>query len=106
MGVAGQAAGSGSSAAAAPAAQPQDQQQPQPSTLSGALGGALAGRFGLGRKKQTAQDQNASGTGSSSGSLLDMTIEMSGFSASPVDPALFEVPAGFKHVEPDSRRIR
>jgi len=44
--------------------------------------------------------------GSSSGSLLEMTIEMSGFSSSPVDPSLFEVPAGFKQVEPDSRRRR
>jgi hypothetical protein len=33
-----------------------------------------------------------------------MTVEMSGFSSSPIDPSLFEVPAGFKKVEPDSRR--
>jgi hypothetical protein len=44
------------------------------------------------------------GTDASAGSLLEMTVEMSGFSSSPVDPTLFEVPAGFKKVEPDTRR--
>lgn len=110
MGVAGQpAGGSGAGASNPPAAQqPQDQQQQQPSSLSGALGGALSGRLGLGRKKQTtsSQDQGGSAGGSSSGSLLDMTVEMSGFSSSPVDPSWFDVPAGFKKVEPDSRRMQ
>jgi hypothetical protein len=46
------------------------------------------------------------GAEGSSGSLLEMTVEMSGFSASPVDPSLFEIPAGFKKIEPDSRRAR
>lgn len=109
MGVAGQPAnGSGAGASNPPAAQqPQDQQQ-QPSSLSGALGGALGSRLGLGRKKQTtsSQDQGGSGAGSSSGSLLDMTVEMSGFSSAPADPSWFEVPAGFKKVEPDSRRMQ
>jgi hypothetical protein len=105
MGVSGQPAdGSVAAASSQPAPQTQDQQQP-PSTLSGALGGALSGRLGLGRKKQQTQDQSGS-AGSSSGSLLDMTVEMSGFSSSPVDPSLFEVPAGFKKIEPDSRRMQ
>jgi hypothetical protein len=108
MGIAGQpAAGSGATTSNAPAAQqPQDEQQQQPSTARGSLGSALGGRFGLGHKKQTSsQDQDATAGGSAPGSLLEMTVEMSGFSSSPVDPSWFEVPAGFKKVEPDSRRM-
>ena len=101
MGATGQPAGSGAGSSNQPAAQQsQDQQQ------SSGLGGMLGGRFGLGHKKQTSQDQGGSAGGSSSGSLLEMTVEMSGFSANPVDPSLFEVPAGFKQVEPSSRRTQ
>jgi hypothetical protein len=99
MGVSGQPAGSGATASNQQQSQDQQQQQQQPS-----ISGALAGHFGLGRKKTTSQDQSGAAGGSSSGSLLDMTVEMSGFSSSPIDPSLFEVPAGFKKVEPDSRR--
>jgi hypothetical protein len=35
-----------------------------------------------------------------------MTIEMSGFSAAAVDSSKFEVPAGFKQVEPEAARHR
>ena len=100
-------------------AQPQQQQQQQPQTQSqdqpatsprAAIGGALAGRFGLGRKKQTQQDtsssQSASAPQSGPGSLLEMTTEMSNFSPAPVDAARFEVPAGFKQIEPNLRRGR
>jgi len=48
----------------------------------------------------------SAGSASGSGSLLEMTVEMSGFSSNPVDASLFEVPADFKKVEPDSRRMR
>jgi hypothetical protein len=99
MGAAGQPAGTSSSDQSA--AQPQQDQQRQ----SG-LGGALAGHFGLGHKKQTSQDESGQQGGTAPGSLLEMTIEMSGFSAAPVDPSLFEVPAGFKQVDPESRRAR
>ncbi len=90
----------------APASQPaaeQPQQQEKPS-LGGALGGALGGKFGLGRKKnqdnqqQAPKEQPAQQQGSAS--LLDMTTEYSGFSTAAADPSLFEVPAGFKKVEP------
>ena len=108
MGVSGQAASSSGGSANPPAAQDsQDQQAQQPTSVGGALGSALSGRFGLGRKKQTtsSQDQGGSAGTSSSGSLLEMTVEMSGFSSSPADASWFEVPAGFKKVEPDSRRM-
>lgn len=99
MGVVGQPAGAGSSNQPA-AQQSQDQQQ------SSGLGGMLGGHFGLGHKKQTTQDQNGQAGGGAPGSLLDMTIEMSGFSSAPADPSLFEVPASFKQVESESRRMQ
>lgn len=96
MGGAGTAAaGDGTQPAAAPPAQQQQtQQSDKPS-----IGGALAGRFGLGRKKsQDAQPaQGQAGTGP--GTLIEMTTEYSGFSSASADPSLFEVPAGFKKVE-------
>jgi len=74
-------------------------------SVGGAIGGALGGRFGLGRKKQP-QDtpppaSAGSQGGSASGVLMEMTTESTGFSTAPVDASLFEVPAGFKQVEPE-----
>ena len=90
-----------------PAAQQQQQQQPQVPSVGGALGGALGGKFGLGRKKN--QDQQPAGAGntqapSNPGSLIDMTTESSNFSTAGTDPGMFEVPAGFKKVEPQKLR--
>jgi hypothetical protein len=105
-GTAGAPAGSG--------APPQQQQQPpadKPSVGS-ALGGALGGRFGLGRKKTTTDkpaDQPPAGDGQSQagpGSLLEMTTEMTGFSNNPVDPSLMAVPAGFKKVDPEMKKMK
>lgn len=95
MGGAGTGASDGSQTAAAPAAQQQQQQSEKPS-----IGGALAGRFGLGRKKS--QDAQPAGPGT----LLEMTTEYSAFSSASVDASLFEVPAGFKKVEPDTRKMQ
>jgi len=92
----------------------QAQQSEQPTSVGGALGGALAGRFGLGRKKKTQSDdsqqasssqaQPSGGAQSSSGSasLMETTIEMSNFSSAPVDGSKFEVPAGFSKVDEDA----
>ncbi|MFB3826407.1 MAG: hypothetical protein ACE15B_06540 [Bryobacteraceae bacterium] len=93
---------------------PQQEKQAAPSAGS-ALGGALGGRLGrfggFGRKKtpepQQQQQQQpeqppAQQQGqqqSAPGSLLEMVSELSGFSAAPVEPSKFEVPAGFKQVE-------
>ena len=89
---------------------PAAQQQPQPAqekpSVGSALGGALGGRFGLGRKKpqQESQPAPAQGGTQASGTLLETTTEMNSFSSNPVDASQFEVPAGFKKVEPDMRR--
>ena len=122
MGASGQpgAAGASSDGSAAPPPQQPAQQQPaaQPQSIGGALGGALGGRFGLGRKKTPPPADPpaapASGSGSASGgqaqgapgSLLEMTTEMSSFSSNPADESLFGVPAGFKKVDSDLKRIK
>ncbi len=89
------------------APQPAAQQQPaqdKPSVGS-ALGGALGGRFGLGRKKpQQDSSTPAQGGSQSSGTLLETTTQMSSFSSNAVDASQFEVPAGFKKVESEMRR--
>lgn len=99
----GQAAPAQSTTQAAPA-----QSSDQPTSVGGALGGALAGRFGLGRKKKTQTDDSQQTTGSQgqpangSASLMEMTIEMSNFSSASVDGSKLEVPAGFSKVEEDA----
>ena len=78
------------------AAAPQEQQQAEKPTIASVLG-----------RKKKADDADSTGQqGSESGSLMEMTMELSGFSAAPVDGAKFEVPAGFKQVEPDAGRRR
>lgn len=109
MGASGQpAAGSNGEASAPP---PQPQQQTERPSVGSALGGALGGRFGLGKKKTSSNDappqQNSTAQGSGqTGSLLEMTTVMSGFSTSPVDESSFAPPAGFKKVESDMKKMR
>jgi hypothetical protein len=95
----------GQQAAQAPP-QREEQQAERPS-----IGGVLAGRLGgFGRKKKSPdQEQQQSGDAQgqgqpvdASGSLMEMTMEVSGFSSAPVDGSKFEIPAGFKQVEPDA----
>ena len=79
--------------------------------MGDALAGALGGRFGgMGRKKKDgaapteapAAVKGAPVEGSFSGaaSMMEMTIETSGYATQGVDPGLFAVPAGFKEVKP------
>ncbi len=98
--------------ASSPGTQTSRNSSPPPASVSDALGAALAGRMGLGglgrRKKDTPADSSsnapASGDGgpnSVSGSLMEMTMEVTNFSSAPADPSLFEVPAGFSQVQED-----
>jgi hypothetical protein len=100
--------GAGSSRPADTQAAPppqQDQQQATKPSIGGALGSALGGRFGR-KKSQPDQQQQSTGSGSgSSGNLIEMTTEYSGFSSAAADSSLFEVPAGFKKVEANQRSI-
>jgi hypothetical protein len=100
MGVAGQPGVSGPSAAQ-PQDQPPQQQQPKPS-----LGGLLGRGIGVNRSKSSSSQPAQSSSNSNPGSLLEMTVEMSGFSSNPVDGGQFAVPAEFKQVQPDLRRMQ
>jgi hypothetical protein len=97
------------SSAQQPQAAPAQSSAPTPS-LGDAIGGALGGRFGLGRKKKPQQTeqpqpeaapQSQGQPTSGSASLMEMTIEMSNFSSSSVDGSKLDVPAGFAKVEED-----
>jgi len=46
------------------------------------------------------------GANGASGNLMEMTMELSGFSSGPVDGAKFDVPEGFKQTEPEMGRHR
>ncbi|MDQ1474506.1 MAG: hypothetical protein QOJ99_5986 [Bryobacterales bacterium] len=79
-------------------------------SVSGALGAAIGGRFGvggLGRRKKddtTVADANpqAGGTNTSApGSLMEMTMEVTRYSSASVDAVWFEVPSGFSQVQED-----
>ena len=59
------------------------------------------GSQGSGQAAGTQQQQSPAGD---SGLLLEMTTESSEFSTADVDAAKFEVPAGFKQVEPEMQR--
>ena len=85
-----------------------------PTTPGGALAKGLGGMFGgFGRKKkqQSTEDQTQSSqggsaqAGSGSGSLMDMTSEVTEYSADPLDGSLFEIPAGYKQVQADAEKI-
>lgn len=87
-----------------PQAGSQQAPAPKPSVsdaLSGALGSKLGGFGGFGKKKK--QDDAATtdkpADASSSGPLMEMTIDNTGFSTSGVDASLFAVPGDFKKVE-------
>jgi hypothetical protein len=71
--------------------------------LGGALGGKLGGLGGFGRKKkqddQAAASPAADKPQAGGGSLMEMTIDDTGFSTNAVDSSLFDIPAGFKRVE-------
>lgn len=90
------------------AGQQQQSAPPPPSvkeSLGGALGGALGGFGGLGRRRKQKEEPRQEGAApppqASSGpaSLMEMTTERSGFSSAPVDPAKFQIPAGYAKTE-------
>ena len=72
----------------------------------------MGGKFGLGKKKSqpaetpAAPSDAAQGPATVSASLLEMTTELSSFSSSSVSDAEFAVPAGFKKVESEMKRMR
>jgi hypothetical protein len=71
--------------------------------LSSALSSRLGG-FGFGKKKDPPPDQNpdqnAAQAQPTSAILMETQITTSNFSSAPVDPSHFDVPAGYKLVQP------
>jgi hypothetical protein len=106
----GAAQGSGQAApAASNSSSGQGSSDAPPQTMSGAIGSALGSSVlgGFHKKKSTPPpsqpapaDSSAAGTqGTSSTTLMEMTMQKSNFSQAPVSSSAFEVPAGFKKVE-------
>ena len=95
-------AGAAGSSADQPGSQESQQASARPS-LADALGSKLGGFGGFGRKKKddtdAPADGKASGQQAGGGSLMEMTVDSTGFSAAAVDASLFSVPADFKKVE-------
>lgn len=101
----------GEQAAALRAEQPEasaDEEQPSIGGALGRLGGL--GRLGrLGRKKEAPQQpvqQPAAAAQQGEALLMELTSEAEGFSTAPVDPSRFDVPAGFRQVENELKRMR
>ena len=107
MGAQGQPGATSSTDSTQKPSQQQQQQQPPPPERP-SLGGALGHRLGVGKKSQSSDTPpaQAGSSGDASGSLLEMQVEMSGFSSAPADSSLFSVPAGFKKVDSDMKRGR
>jgi hypothetical protein len=74
-------------------------QAPPPPAATGVAGalGRLGGIAGLGRKKNAGELTTVS---QSSGTLVEARTQISNFSGGPADAAKFEIPAGFKKLEP------
>jgi len=72
--------------------------------LSSAISSRIPGFGGFGKKKQQDpppdQSQNAGQAQPTSSILMETQITTSNFSSAPVDPSHFEIPAGYKQVQP------
>jgi hypothetical protein len=112
--------------AQAPPPPPPTQTQ-EPTSAKDAIAQGIAGHFGLGgfgKKKKKTDDApaaeappTANGTAGAAapapapapapatpGSLMEMTIEVTAYSADTLDKSLFDVPAGYTQVQPDPER--
>jgi hypothetical protein len=99
----------------------QDTTAPPPTSVGSAVAGAMAGRFGFGRHKKQADSASSAtaepaasaskpqqdGTAQqASGSLIEMTSEVTSYNSGTVDPAVFQIPADFQKVEEDYTKAR
>lgn len=89
---------------ASPPPQPSQRDSEAPESVGQAIGKALGGFGGFGRKKKKEEPRPQSVPAESSAapgetataSLMTMTTELKSFSKAPLDAALFEVPPGYK----------
>lgn len=91
---------------------PAAKEENKPKVSAGSvLGGALGGRLGgFGRKKQQdpppqEEQKQQQGQPAGQGALLEMETQYSNF-ATTADPSLFVIPAGFKQVESEMKKIK
>jgi hypothetical protein len=72
--------------------------------ISSAISSRIPGFGGFGKKKQQDpppdQSQNNGQAQRTSAILMETQITTSNFSTDPVDPSHFEIPAGYKQVQP------
>lgn len=72
--------------------------------MSSMISSRLGGFGGFGKKKQAApppdQDAAQAGAQAAAAILMEMQTTTSNFSSAPVDPSHFEVPTGYKQVQP------
>jgi hypothetical protein len=86
-----------------------DKDKPKTSSVVGnAAASAVAGRFGIGRKKEEKPAEKADDkTAPEAALLVEMTSQLSQFSTASIDASRFAVPAGFKEVEsPMAKRAK
>jgi hypothetical protein len=90
-----------------PSGDPEAPKEAKPKPSAGSIvGGALGGRFGLGKKKPQEEPQQQDGGKQAGGAtMIEMQTEFSNF-AQTADASLFEIPAGFKQVEHDMKRMK
>jgi hypothetical protein len=78
--------------------------------MTSALTSHIPGFGGFGKKKQQApppdQDQNAGQAPAANSILMETQITTSNFSSAPVDPSHFDIPAGYKQVQPPAQRTQ
>lgn len=74
----------------------------------GGLAGGMLGRMARNKQKQQEEAQASSapaGSASSSGALMETTTELTSFASGPVDDSRFAVPAGFKEIEHEMKKL-
>ena len=75
--------------------------------MTSALTSHIPGFGGFGKKKQQApppdQDQNAAQAQAANSILMETQITTSNFSSAPVDPSHFNIPAGYRQVQPPAQ---
>jgi hypothetical protein len=78
--------------------------EPTPEEKKGVMKGLGGMLGGLGKKKQNDPPPDASGQ--ASGSLMDMTTEVTSVSTATIDASLFEIPDGYKQIEAKKGQVQ
>jgi hypothetical protein len=95
-----------------PPPQQQSDQGSVPTSTGDAISKGMGSVFGSFGKKKKQHDQNAADSsnsaqqsGSTTGALMEMQIEVTQYSNSSVDRGLFDIPAGYTQVQQDPNQL-